>query len=634
MGQALNFEDDGPSVTVSADTPADELTVDETDLTADDSANYADNFSNTPDYGADDAGTLDTDYALSVKSAGVDSGLVDVATGEKVLLTVNGSGVVEGRTESTNHLVFTVSVSAAGVVSLDQLRALEHPDATDPDDSLTLSAADLIRLTRTDTITDKDGDQDTGSAYLDIGQALNFEDDGPDLAFGNLIGTGTINPQYGYWSDAVGADQPGDLDISLDQFQLVRPNGTTVAGSSYTFDELGGSPDGSGAFLFAGSLTADFDNNAGTADTTVDFTLTAYADGTYALDLVQGFGSSVEFSSDDGSLESGGPDPVQTLGIGDRNVVFFAVNPTASAAGIKSAIQLGAADYNEAYLQENSSMADWDEISANGDQPGNGTYPFINDDYEMNVSESGIGVNNNVLEGDNNIAASADDESFVVNPDTLLTKMKVFIDNSVGGYDPASESLYYTIYYADGTAGPTTKVLAGDLADEADNEVSFELNSGAGADKLIDAVQLTMTQGSIKIPTIEFTSAVENLGSDILLDFTATLTDADGDSVTSEFSTDLYANELEGLFDFNLIGSLGATEAFNVDLPAEENTYRVEGFDLATDTLVLLGDAGATLDFDYSSNDSVVTVTESGGQETVITVVGVDVDASHIAYQA
>ncbi|MBF7731765.1 DUF5801 repeats-in-toxin domain-containing protein, partial [Pseudomonas sp. N040] len=52
IGQALNFEDDGPSVTVSADAPADELTVDETDLTADDSANYADNFSNTPDYGA------------------------------------------------------------------------------------------------------------------------------------------------------------------------------------------------------------------------------------------------------------------------------------------------------------------------------------------------------------------------------------------------------------------------------------------------------------------------------------------------------------------------------------------------------------------------------------------------------
>ncbi|MBW7013163.1 DUF5801 repeats-in-toxin domain-containing protein, partial [Pseudomonas sp. N040] len=152
IGSQMLFEDDGPSVSVSAVAPADELTVDESDLTADDSANYADNFSSSSAYGTDGAGTLDSDYALSVKSEGVDSGLVDVATDEKVLLTVNGSGVVEGRTETSDDLVFTVSVDGSGTVSLDQLRALKHPDGTDPDDSLTLSAADLIRLTRTDTI--------------------------------------------------------------------------------------------------------------------------------------------------------------------------------------------------------------------------------------------------------------------------------------------------------------------------------------------------------------------------------------------------------------------------------------------------------------------------------------------------
>ena len=157
---------------------ADALTVDESLLGTDASASFADNFGNTPAYGADGAGTVTSAYALSVSSSGVDSGLVDMASNLAVLLTVNGSGVVEGRTAGSNVLVFTVSVDAGGSVTLDQIRALKHPITTDPDDAVTLSAADMIRLTRTDTITDKDGDSTTGSAVIDIGKALSFEEMG------------------------------------------------------------------------------------------------------------------------------------------------------------------------------------------------------------------------------------------------------------------------------------------------------------------------------------------------------------------------------------------------------------------------------------------------------------------------
>ncbi len=171
-----------------ADTAApDALTVDETVLATNASANFADNFSSTPSYGADGAGTVTSAYALSLKTSGADSGLDDVATGNSVFLFLNASGVVEGRqgtdaiAAATGDIVFTVSVSATGTVTLDQMRAIVHPDANNPDDSKTLAAADLIVLTRTDTITDRDGDQAMGSDSLNIGQALNFEDDGPSI---------------------------------------------------------------------------------------------------------------------------------------------------------------------------------------------------------------------------------------------------------------------------------------------------------------------------------------------------------------------------------------------------------------------------------------------------------------------
>ena len=223
IGSKVSFEDDGPSITVSVIAVADSLVVDETDLTTNASASFADNFSNIPVYGADGAGTVSSAYALSVSSAGVNSGLVDVATSEAVLLRVNGSGVVEGYTQATNALVFTVSVDPAGTVTLDQIRALQHPDATNPDDAVTLGSADLIALTRTDTITDKDGDTNTGSAFINIGTALSFEDDGPTafspviatlinngtaVATADLDTTSTASP----WLPArVGADQPGSI---------------------------------------------------------------------------------------------------------------------------------------------------------------------------------------------------------------------------------------------------------------------------------------------------------------------------------------------------------------------------------------------------------------------------------------
>ncbi|CAH0138794.1 hypothetical protein SRABI123_00429 [Pseudomonas sp. Bi123] len=606
IGQNLVFKDDGPSISTTGTEPT--LTVDETVLTTDDTQNFAANF--TSAFGADGAGTLT--YALGVVAGG--SGLTDTATGEAVNLSLNGS-VVEGRTAITNLLVFTVSVAANGDVTLDQQRAVVHPDPTNPNDSTSLSSDNLVTLTA--TITDKDGD--SAHATLNIGQNLVFQDDGPTLAFGNLIGTGSILPQQGYWDHSAGADGLGatGLDISLvnNQFTLVRPDNTTTTGTG-TLTEQSPSPDVNGAFHFAGTLTGDFDNNAATANTTVDYTLTAFANGTYALDLVQGFSSQIVLSSADGSLSAGGPDPVRTLLIPPQNpptipspseeIVFFSAKATASTADILTGIGLGAPDPTEAQLQTNP-------------------LPSYIDPAAMNVSTAGIGIANNLFQGDNLAAISNADESFVINPESLLTSVKVFIDNSVGGYNTATEDLYYRAYYDDGTFSNLTEVNT--LTPEAGGQVSFLIEQQGT--KLIDAVQLTMGRGEIKIPTIEFTHETESLASDVKLAFNATLTDKDGDSATSTFDANLFANDLGTTFDFTLVGTSGERDAFNVDLSFTQNKYQVTGFDASAglrDTLVLNGDQNAVVQsIDNSGADSIVTVAETGGQITTITLVGVDV---------
>ncbi|CAI8934742.1 DUF5801 domain-containing protein [Pseudomonas donghuensis] len=614
IGQNLVFKDDGPSISTTGTEPT--LTVDETVLTTDATQNFAANF--TSAFGADGAGTLT--YALGVVAGA--SGLTDSATGEAVNLSLNG-GVVEGRTATTNQLVLTVSVAANGDVTLDQLRAVIHPDATNPDDSTSLTSDNLVTLTATKT--DKDGD--SAQATLNIGQNLVIKDDGPALAFGNLIGTGSVLAQYGFWSKSAGADGLGatGLNISLvnGQFTLVRPDNTTTTGTG-TLTELVPSPDVNGAYQFAGTLTGDFDNNAATANTTVDYTLTAFANGSYALDLVQGFASTIVLSSADGALAAGGPDPVRTLLIPEpadltipspsEEIVFFSAKALASTADILTGIGLGKPDPVETTLQTDP-------------------LPAYIDPASMNVSTAGIGVANNLFQGDNLAAISNADESFVVNPESLLTAMKVFIDNSVGGYNTATEDLYYRIYYEDGTFSNLIEVNT--LTPEAGGQVSFLIEKQGTA--LIDAVQLTMARGEIKIPVIQFIQETENLASDIKLAFNATLTDKDGDTATSTFDANLFANEAaNATFDFILVGTGGEQDAFNIDLSVAENLYQVTGFDVSLslrDTLVLNGDQSAVVQsIDNSGADSIVTVAETGGQTTTITLVGVDLLNSDIVF--
>ena len=685
IGVAMSFDDDGPAIDVQVVAAADALAVDETDLGIDASADFSDNFSVTSDGGADGTASVSDSYALSVGVAGPTTNLVDVATGETVVLSVNGSGDIEGRTETSDDLVFVVSVDATGTVTLDQQRALEHPDTSDPDDTVTL-AADLIVLTRTDTITDGDGDTATDSEGLDIGVAMSFDDDGPALEFSNLVGTVTTTPQVGFWEGLAGADQPGTLSIvAVDadpmaagtQFEMVTASGVVTTGT-IVFDDTTGT----------GTLTADFDNDPENGDEAIDFTLTVNPDGTYVFTLDQVIVETITLSTDQGQLPAGGPDPVQTLSFGTdpdtTDFVFFAVdadtanNPSDIGAPIplpvppasqspESAIGVGEFDLTEEELQDLSAMSDRDPSSNADNQPGTGDFDFIRDEIEMNVSNTGIGVNNNVLQGydpNGGTSGSIDpfvpadlpelDESFVINPEPLASEIKVFVSKTAGGFLPPNpdgtlqgtasktDHLYWNLYDGQGNFTEAILVTSDMVVDEAnvaaggtgENLWSFTLDLPTLKDlgivsedfgNFIDALQLTMGFGNIKIPKIEVVVRGDNPPNDIFLDFSATLTDADGDMVTSTFAIDLFGNDSDQAFDYTLIDAGAGDDAFNIDLAAVQTGYFVQGFDSASeDKLVLLSDLGAGIAIDNSGVNSIVTVTETGGEVTTIVVEGVD----------
>jgi|GEM_PF-2639586 len=235
LGGNIRFADDGPAIITTG--ALIKVTVDESDFTYDASANFAAAF--TVNYGADGAG--DVTYALAVTAG--PSGLIDMITGQPVELSLTSAGVVEGR-NANGDLVFTVSVDADGIVTLDQSRAVQHDDANDPDDAETLSAADLVRLTATVT----DGDGDSESASINIGDKLVFRDDGPvanvDVPVTVLETAGLTVGINLLLNDTLGADNGRLTHVSFDGVNWI---GIAAAGTEipiggqgiYTINQAG-----------------------------------------------------------------------------------------------------------------------------------------------------------------------------------------------------------------------------------------------------------------------------------------------------------------------------------------------------------------------------------------------------------
>jgi hypothetical protein len=557
VGDTLFVDDDGPTTDLALKDGA-ELRLDESvgtdanDTNADDETKSgadvnaigfatiaaADLFTETTDFGTDGEAASDSKlFELTLSVAGADSGLTDTASGEAVVLTLV-NGVIEGRTETGDELVLKISVDQTdGDVTVNQYRAVVHDDPTDPDEADTPKsiASDVVGLKLTVT----DGDGDTGDDSIDLGPIIKLEDDGPTITVDDSSGDFDAGAQ-GKWDHDPGTDGFDSLSMTLDSYKIDDNTAVSVDKA------LTGSIDKDGNFVFTGSITDDF--NADGKDETVDFTLTLDPDDpeTYDLQLVTPPPTTKTFDTSQGSLKAGGPDAVQTLEFppaGHTNdIVFFAVSPTVPLENGKvgsdpnDVEDLVKNDPTEANLEAN-----------NGGQ--------INLSNQMNVSTSGIGVNNNNLnsvdvKGQTTVfpgtSITSSDESFVVNPQQDVDTVRVFIDNSVGGYTPATEDLYFVVYFTDGTVSGPTEVGTGDLHDALKTDPTvpkvavggkyFDIDGGT---KQIEAVQLTMGKGTVKIPVIQFTVETDFNPSPITLNFTADLFDGDGDDHQDSFSVDL-----------------------------------------------------------------------------------------------
>ncbi|MET3841819.1 DUF5801 repeats-in-toxin domain-containing protein [Bradyrhizobium sp. OAE829] len=239
-------------------------------------------------FGADQEGGT-TAFSLAVSAAGVDSGL-DTTGGTSIFLFKEGDLVIGRIGSAAGAAAFAVAInSTSGVVSVAQYASLKHPDATNPDESISITDSALLAV-----VTVTDGDGDTATSSTGIGDAVQFQDDAPaigpvadsqmDFSAGSTA-TKTL-------SGVVGADDPAAFSITSSPATLTILDGTvaqvtllrdltnsntvatyfkdvdgsgthnagdidffklTLSGGNYTFDVLQNAPSAELNFGFAGA---------------------------------------------------------------------------------------------------------------------------------------------------------------------------------------------------------------------------------------------------------------------------------------------------------------------------------------------------------------------------------------------
>jgi hypothetical protein len=525
----LLFKDVGPSIVVNGNP---EPTLTTTDTTAanptSQSGNFAVDF--TPNYNADGPAASNPEtFALS--TPGGASGLTDTLTGQSVVLSLVGGQVV-GTAGAGGPTVFTVSVDGTGQVTLTQLRAVKQGVGENPDigETVGLTGTNLVKLTATAT----DGDGDQATASLDLTPQLLFKDVGPTITVDNITNGTYAAGGNSTWAEAPNADGFQSLNVTLNNYTIDNHSQVTV-NSSLGTDTI---TDANGNYVFNGTINDDF-NGDGKSDT-VTFKLTFNPNNdTYKIDVTTPPVTVINFDTSQGSLPAGGPHPVQALTLSSgpeagTNIVFFGAVATAPQND-------GVVDSTPNDIEDLVGLGQPDPTKAQIDAllgPPNKIPTLINSSTQMNVSTSGIGINNNNLDG-SGAGIQNTDESFVVNPQLPVDKVTVFIDNSVGGYDPSTEDLEYSVYFIDGSVTAPKKVQAADLhpvtSGPASGGKSFDISDVAGGPQ-IDAVQLTMANGTVKIPVIQFAIQQTFNPQPLNMNLTATLTDGDADTSKHQFS--------------------------------------------------------------------------------------------------
>lgn len=468
---------------------------------------------------------------------------------------------------------------------------------------------------------------------------MSIVDDIPaSFDIGNIVGfSNPVAPQVGQWASVPGADGIGDIQIvALDQngdvadgiqFKITYYDGTFAYASVSGFAETGPS-----ANVWTGTLTGDFDKNVLTDSSSVGFTLSLLPNGTYTVQLASPIESISIISTASGRLSAGGPDISQTLTYAGTtaSINFFGVQGSITEEEALSASKPGAADYTEAQIESLSAPGSGGNTTGGPGTGGDNTYPFINANTEMNVSTSGIGVENNNFDGAGDGAQSTD-ESFIVNPSFAFQSFSVVIDNSLGGYTTSAETLSYRIIYANGTtSGSLVKVGSGDLTSGVGGT---QVWSYSGT-KDIDSVQLVMEKGSVKINAINFAASSAYDAPDVAMTFSSAMVDGDGDRRTDAFSVDLQGapSSTPPVYSY---APTAAADVFNVQY-ATPAVYRIQAGFSSADYIYGGSVVPAYLDrvYDQVTGDTTVKIGASASSYSTIIVDDYQLEASQLRFYA
>ncbi|QIG55107.1 hypothetical protein G6N82_13985 [Altererythrobacter sp. BO-6] len=286
------FGDDGPTF-ASNSTAAPDLVTDDTDITDSASASFASLF--TPVYGADGA-AASAAIVYTLGLGGAASGLTDSITDQSILLRVKAGdpNTIEGYLQTDGDVAFTISVDpTTGIVTLTQLRAIEHDNTADPAETFLSGEAETMAaglITLTAKITDGDGDY--ASQTVNIGDSFHFEDDGPTFTSKTaaILDDSASPTGTGTFVYDIGSDNPTGIEVVLNSFTgavgglAIQPTGVALNDAdpndgidtydiSFTYAP---NPDEPGTTV-AATGTVSFNTNSGQWTVTLDAPIQSYS---------------------------------------------------------------------------------------------------------------------------------------------------------------------------------------------------------------------------------------------------------------------------------------------------------------------------------------------------------------------
>jgi Ca2+-binding RTX toxin-like protein len=557
---------------------------------------------------------------LGISAPGAASGLTDSLTGQSIVLVLNGS-VVEGHVgTAVGALAFSVSIDAAGSVTLDQVRAVIQPTGTNPDTSegVSLSADNLITLTA--TITDKDGDQ--ASATANIGQNLTFLDDGPRAftpdSTAGLDGDGAGNPVTGSLNLNMGADGLGGLKFDIGTLGSVDAQVAAVD-SNGNLLKLGGLQ----LYIYGdGTDTLTATTGTSAINGNVGFIVHLNPDGTYTFDTVSGIitnGSQTNFAN----LTSTSAGNVNFAAIGANNSAT-PIDALISGRG-DTAGTPGSVNTNSTAIGVNNQSMDTGEairidfLNNLVTQAGTAT-GFSYDSHALTNSFTQLvpqvgGSQSNTV--DIKVTAVLSNISTAITPDTTPSSLgngeTIATITSVTVKDYLTSGS--TTLDITGLANGATVAIAYGMSVTRNGDGSVTINGVQEGDSYtigtlssFSAVIVASQQGVFDLGIFSIGAAA--VASPIDQNFTVVATDGDGDTVNGTLTTTIVPS-LTG----SLVGTSGA------DMLDQH---------LATQAVVLAGNGGNDTLTGGSGNDYLYggagndTLIGNGGNDTLIGGTGAD----------